>query len=167
MRNFILISTLASSVFLTSALASTQGLKEVGRAQFSVLFWDIYESRLLTSTGQYQDDSFPKALEITYQMDITNANLLEKTIEQWQHLELEEQQYQQYSDELLVLWPNIEEGDTLLLKVEQDKSVFYHNGVLRGEIKDQYFGPMFLAIWLSEKTSQPALREQLIGQLNE
>ena len=67
----------------------------------------------------------------------------------------------------MTLWPNIEEGDTLLLKVEETKSTFYHNGELRGEITDQYFGPMFLAIWLSENTSQPELRTQLIGQLNE
>lgn len=147
--------------------ASTIGLKEVGSAQFSVLFWDVYKSRLLTTSGNYQDGIFPKALEITYQMDITNKDLLEKTIEQWQHLEFEESEYQKYTSQLLALWPNIAEGDTLLLKVEESKSTFFYNGELLGKINDQEFGPLFLAIWLSEKTSQPELRAQLLGNIND
>ena len=43
---------------------------------------------------------------------------------------------------------------------------FYFNKVHIGRIDDHTFGQIFLDIWLAEKTSQPKLRSQLLGQTN-
>ena len=42
------------------------------------------------------------------------------------------------------------------------QEVFYEKAVLGG-VSDSTFGQSFLAIWLSPKTSQPNLRQRLIG----
>jgi hypothetical protein len=39
---------------------------------------------------------------------------------------------------------------------------FYLNGRLRGELADDNFSRLFFGIWLSPKTSQPAMRATLI-----
>jgi len=134
----------------------------VGDAQFSVLFWDIYYSRLYTSSGKYQG-VVPKLLfEIHYQRE-----LIDSTIEQWQHLQMPAQAYQAYIPLLTTLWPDIKEGDTLAFVVDQQSSQFYFNGDYLGLIDEQAFAETFLAIWLSPDTSQPKLRQQLIGDIDE
>ena len=40
---------------------------------------------------------------------------------------------------------------------------FFFNGSLRGEVADADFTRLFFGIWLSPKTSEPRLREQLLA----
>ena len=49
--------------------------------------------------------------------------------------------------------------------MSHQKSAFYFNDNLVGSIEDPMFGPLFVDIWLSEKTSEPKLRQQLLGSL--
>ena len=37
------------------------------------------------------------------------------------------------------------------------------NGTLRGEVRDAEFTRLFFGIWLSPRTSEPRLREALLG----
>ncbi|WDE04189.1 chalcone isomerase family protein [Thalassomonas viridans] len=135
----------------------------VGQAQFSVLFWDIYQSRLYTSSGQFSRDEKPLLFEINYQKDISRRELLSATIEQWQHLAVAEQDYQQYIPRLEALWPDISAGDSLTLFSDHRGSYFYFNGNYLGRITDAEFAGLFLDIWLSPKTSRPRLRQDLLG----
>ena len=69
----------------------------VGSAKLSVLFWDIYESELFTSTGHYDPQVDQSVLfDIRYLRDIKAKDLIEKTKEQWQHLDIPEQTYTLY-----------------------------------------------------------------------
>lgn len=140
--------------------------KLIGETSFSILFWDIYQSRLFTSSGQYPVDYAEGKLvyQIDYLADITSADLVDKTVEQWQHLGIEESLYGEYVKPLKALWPNISEGDQLSLLIEGDRSIFYFNEKYIGEIKSATFGPLFIDIWLSPKTSQPELRSALLGK---
>lgn len=152
--------------------------KEVGKARFSFLFWDIYDSQLYTQTGKFDNDSanYPTLLKINYLRDIDKEDLISKTIEQWEHLGFSASEYQKYQASLYALWPNIKAGDSLSLLVSSQASYFYHNQNLLGDIKHSdlsdkanvarqtpHFGELFLAIWLSPQTSQPKLRNQLLG----
>jgi hypothetical protein len=40
---------------------------------------------------------------------------------------------------------------------------FWLNGQPRGELRDAEFTRLFFGIWLSPRTSQPRLREALLG----
>jgi hypothetical protein len=92
--------------------------------------------------------------------------LVNRTVEQWQHLGVEPELYAVYLPILLKIWPDIEEGDSLSLYVNNNKSVFYFNNNLIGEINQPEFSQLFLDIWLSEKTSEPKLRLELLGIKN-
>lgn len=141
---------------------------EIGEGTFSVLFWDLYHSQLLTTSGDYPVLQENEALlfKINYFADISRDDLIERTVEQWQHIGIAELTYQQYLDDLNNIWPDIVKGDSLALVINNGHSHFYFNENYIGKITDDKFGQLFIDIWLSEKTSQPALRSALLGVSN-
>lgn len=141
-------------------------LKVVGNAIFSVLFWDLYKSQLSTGSGKYpQSSNYDNLIyKIDYLKDVTAVDLVDYTIEQWQHLAVSEQLYKDYLPQLKAIWPNIKAGDSLALVVKNNSSAFYYNGELLGAMDGENFAPLFLDIWLSKETSEPKLREQLLGR---
>ncbi len=144
-----------------SAIKPTLSL--VGDATFSVLFWDIYHSELYTSTGDYPVHSDQFVLfEITYLKEISKQSLITRTREQWQHLGVSDTVYRPYLLQLDECWRDIQPGDQLSLLVKNKRSYFYFNQQLTGVIEQPEFANLFLAIWLSEKTSQPTLRMKLL-----
>jgi hypothetical protein len=159
MSNSLFAEQTATSI---TASEIKQTLKQVGKTRFSVLFWDVYDSELFTTSGKY-DESLPILFEITYLRDIESKELIDNTVDQWQHLEYKKAEYQPFVEPLRKLWPDITEGDKLTLLVEENRSVFYFNDQEQGAIDNLQFGPMFIAIWLSPDTSEPKLRRALLG----
>ena len=144
-----------------------QHFQLLGSAKFSVLFWDIYQSTLLTSDGQapFSNACQHALFEIRYLRDISKKELLDNTIEQWRHLSLKEQDYQTFVPMLENIWPDIQAGDQLSMLSQANKTIFYLNRQSIGEIDSATFAQLFLAIWLDENTSEPKLRQQLLGEL--
>jgi len=138
---------------------------EVGRAEFSYLFWDVYQSQLFTKTGRIPNKKTSEdlVLNITYLRNIESKDLVKSTVEQWQHLKVPEKTYQKYVSTLQELWPDIKPNDSLTLYVSKDKSTFYFNNQFLGNVDGTEFGKLFSDIWLSENTSEPDLRKQLLG----
>lgn len=151
----------------TLALASSSpSLQLVGEARLSVLFWNVYDSRLYTEDGRYQEGRRPLRLEIEYLRDIESRALVEQTAEEWAHLEVDHPDQSRWLDRLRALWPDVGKGDIITLELGSDNhSRFSFNGEELGTIEDPDFGAHFVAIWLSPDTSRPALREALIGSL--
>lgn len=149
---------------------SQLNFKTVGKAKFSVLFWDIYNSTLYTKSGSYRhenaNEKSPQSLifEIEYLKDITTEDLLEQTVKQWKHLKIPELAYSKYIPTLKAIWPNITPGDKLTMLVQNKQSVFYFNHVKVGYIEEAQFSKLFLDIWLSPNTSETELRSQLLGE---
>lgn len=146
-----------------TSVAEQSDLKKVGDAKFSVLFWDIYTSELWTDTGRFESYHQPLAFEITYLRDIDKKDLLARTVDQWQHLAIEKAMFQPYEKQLLAIWPDIVAGDKLMLTTINGVGEFFYNGKFIGKVEDSNFVELFLAIWLSPKTSQPDLRAHLLG----
>lgn len=162
---FVLTITFSCQAFSTALSATRAQLTLVGEATFSVFFWDIYHSKLYTQTGKYLPQNEQTTLfEIHYLKDITGKDLIERTVEQWQHLAIDTSHYQHYIELLSSIWPDIKAGDQLSLLIKPQQSDFYFNGHAIGSINSAEFGPLFLAIWVSEYTSQPNLRAHLLGE---
>ena len=165
------IASLSSMQKLTSekqlsAVLSSGEFITTGEATFSLLFWDLYKSSLKTTSGKY-----PISLEqdrlifhIDYFADISSEDLINRTIEQWQHQRVPKEAYSSYIEQLHSIWPNITKGDSLAVLVEAEQSSFYFNDRYIGVIADKAFGKLFVNIWLDKNTSQPALRAQLLGE---
>lgn len=158
-------SSLNDKSELLSEQVKSSPVKAIGSATFSVLFWDIYQSRLASTTGDFYADRHNDEVlfEINYLRDIKRSELIERTVEQWQYVGFSPAQYQQYLPLLEQMWPDIKAGDTLALLVSPLESTFYFNNKKIGQIKQAAFASLFLDIWLSPITSQPALRQQLLG----
>jgi len=66
--------------------------------------------------------------------------------------------------QLIQVFPDIQKGDRLIgLYDPQMPSQFFLNGKLIGVIDDADLSRHFFDIWLSEETSKPQLRLQLLG----
>jgi hypothetical protein len=163
MRNILLILAFAWSF---SSQAMPDNIKLVGQGQFSYLFWDLYQAQLYTADGQWSNyqQSAPLVLKLTYQRDISKADFIEATVDQWKHLQGKvSAQHQEWAKHLDKLWTDVKKGDQLSCVLLADGTVqFYFNDKLLGDVADPAFGPAFLDIWLSEKTSAPKLRKQLL-----
>lgn len=156
-------------VFLTIALfvgsvqaSPVNDLKTVGSTTFNWMFWKIYDIRLLTADGSYQEGQQPLALEITYARDIEGDQLVSSTIDEWERQQITWKE--DWSVRLTEIYPNIAEGDQLVLHVdEQNNSAFYFNKKPVGVIEDSEFTDAFLAIWLSENSRSQRVTRELTG----
>ena len=98
-----------------------------------------------------------------YLRSINKKDLIDATVEQWKKINFSHPNIESWLIELEKMWPNVTNNSQLTLRLENDKSYFYHNDSFIGEINDTDFGPAFISIWLSEKTTRPDLRKQLLG----
>jgi hypothetical protein len=164
----VLMVSLMLSVGSTAAAELEGKISEmapVGSARMNVLFWDVYDARLLAPDGHLKSGG-PFALELTYLRDLDGAKIAERSIE--------EMRKQGFSDEMtLARWyewlanliPDVGEQDQIVgLADEKGSAQFFFNGDLLGVIEEPEFTRRFFDIWLGEKSSEPNLRQQLLGE---
>lgn len=159
-----LIGGVLMTVALTLSASPLERMDMVGEAELNWFFLSIYKAKLYTPDGEYQPRRYPQALEIEYFQDIDKTDLVEATLEQWQHLGLYRSEQQLWLEQLQQIWPDIKQGDKLTFIVEADGSnrfLFNNNDI--GGVDSSKFSDSFLAIWLSERSSRPKLRDRLVG----
>ncbi len=139
-------------------------LQMVGEADMDLLWFSIYSARLMSVDGDYQHSQLPLKLEIQYHRDIEAEDLIEATVDQWQHIGIANQDIPRLQQQIEQAWPDVKEGDKLSFMMHSDDlGQFYYNDKPLPIIEEPGFSKAFLGIWLSEQTSRPELREQLIG----
>lgn len=171
LRPFYIIILLLSISYGAKA-ATAVGISEwvpqaklVGQAKMTYLFWDVYDARLYAADGQWQA-STPFALELNYLRDLDGEAIAKRSVE--------EIRKQGFSDEaVLARWyqqlsailPDVKKGTRLTGVVDQNKHTrFYLDGQPLAEVNEPLFSTWFFNIWLSEATSEPKLRAQLLGE---
>jgi len=160
-RYFLLVLAL---IICNRAAASAGSLQMVGQARLDFMIWPIYDSRLYSVDGNYQEGQLPLRLEIQYLRDVDAVDLVKHTQSEWQRQGLSHVGEQQWLATLSRLLPSVKKNDVLTLLVdEQGGSAFSVNGEPLGRIEDPHFGQHFLAIWLSPNTTRPELRQALLG----
>ena len=141
--------------------------KSVGETRLSVLFWDVYDARLFTPSGKFdwqQRKQHRKTLVLDYLRDIKAADLVDKTAEEWERLDFDHEDQQQWLATLNEIWPDIKEGDCLaLVENEAGYADFYQGDKLLGTIENATFTEQFLAIWLSPESRYEDERDELTG----
>lgn len=166
-KNSLLMMCLFLGMLTHSSLSRAQdmdSLRLVGQGGMTWMFMDIYHASLYSGDGTYQKSVYPQALTIKYKKNISKSQLIKATKGQWKKLSVDNAVYQTWVKDLDRLWPDIKKGDQLTLFIEQSgNGYFYHNGTPLGSVDSPEFASAFLSIWLSENTSQPALRKKLIG----
>lgn len=157
-----LILTLVFATF--SSANVTSELNQVGNATLKVMFWTIYDSYLYNRDGVYRGVEPELVLRIDYRRNIKQQDLIDRTRKEWRKQGVYAASSEAWLKQLDGIWPDIKRGDQIVLRVDEElASEFFFNGELLGSIADPMFTQRFLSIWLSEKSSYPDLRDQLVG----
>jgi hypothetical protein len=162
MRLIFLVALIFSSTYVYSA--PLDGLNKFGEGEMKVLFWHLYKAELFGESENYTVNDDNLSLKITYKRDISKRDLIDATLEQWEHVGIDHKHIPDWLAKLDEIWPDIKEDDVLIFAKNNDNSAtFFYDSNTLGTIDDPEFADAFLAIWLSENTSRPKLREKLIG----
>ena len=135
----------------------------VGEVNYTHLFWDLYDAKLLTETGDFDENKF--ALVLKYNTKISKKSVVKETLNQ---LKKQKKYTQEELDELTTLLSNtfkdIKVGDTFIGIKENNTAYFYFKDEKVLETKDLEFINLFFDIWLREDSQNPAYTKKLLGQ---
>ncbi|MGE0333279.1 MAG: chalcone isomerase family protein [Ramlibacter sp.] len=147
-----------------AALAAAQ---LTGSARLSVFGFQVYDARLWTAEGFVRDNyaAHAFALELAYLRDFDGADIARRSLKEMQGVEaFSAEQGRRWLAEMTRLFPNVKKGDRLTGIYRPGAGVaFLYNDKPAGEVRDPDFARVFMGIWLSPRTSEPAMREQLLA----
>jgi hypothetical protein len=180
--------TLGSAVFSSNSLASTEtrtapalsstsgasqsllsGAKLAGSAKLRFWGFDVYQATLWVRPG-FQAPDFTRhafALELDYLRDFTGAAIAARSIEEMRRISrFSDAKAEEWQAALRGALPDVRKGDRIAgLHVPGVGVRFLLNGKPFGEVRDAEFSAQFFGIWLSPGTSEPAMRQSLLAQI--
>ncbi|MDT7834044.1 chalcone isomerase family protein [Aquabacterium sp. OR-4] len=127
----------------------------------------LYELRLWSAASAAAADlpTQALALELQYTRALVGRQIAERSISEMRRIgPFDEAQATRWLAALTRLFPDVQAGDRLTgVQRPGAATRFFHNGQARGEVAEPAFGPLFFGIWLSPRSSEPGLRQQLLG----
>jgi hypothetical protein len=139
-----------------------------GSGELTFLGLSIYDARLYRSAGAHGDcaPDEPFALQLVYKRRLYGELIAARSVEEMSKLGFgTAEQRARWGDLLKTILPDVDAGDFLTgVNVPRRGVRFYQNGKPIGAIDDREFAQAFFAIWLDPRTSEPALRRQLLGE---
>lgn len=138
--------------------------QKVGESRLSFLFWDVYDATLYAPNGNWSYNK-PFALSLHYLLDIEGDDIADRSVEEMRGQGLRnEALLANWHGQMKRIFPDVRNGSVLsALFIPGQKTVFYENNRWIGTITGSGFTHWFSSIWLSERTSQPKLREELLS----
>jgi hypothetical protein len=150
----------------TLAMYQEKTTWKVGESRLTWLIWDVYDAVLYAPTGRFEATQ-PYVLELTYLRALDGARVAAKTREEMLRLGLrDEAKLAKWQLQLTDWFDDIQKGTRLAAMRNTDGSTtFVRDGkAVLGTLKDPQFGQYFFAIWLSERSLRPDLRQKLLGE---
>ena len=127
----------------------------------------VYDARLWAgerfSAAQFERE--PLALELQYARTLQGKQIAERSLAEMQRFGvIAEADAARWLAFMTQLFPDVARGDRLTgIHRPLEAARFYFNGKLLGEVRETDFARRFFGIWLAPTTSEPRLRQQLIG----
>lgn len=151
---------------VSAALAEKQA---VASTRLRVWGFEVYDARLWARTGfeltRFEDQPF--ALELAYLRGFKGADIARRSIDEMRQTgALDEADATRWLAAMTALFPDVQKGDRITgVHIPGAGARFYFNDRLLGEVSEDRFSRRFFGIWLSERTSQPRMRDALLAQL--
>ena len=141
-------------------------LKAVGGGLLRIFGFQVYNAYLWTPEGASFDRTQPHVLDIHYLRTFSAKQLAERSVDEMRGQGTgSEAVYPKWIAEMQRVFADVKEGDRLIgVATAARTAKFFYNGAYRGEIADPAFTDAFFGIWLSEKSSQPGMRDRLLGK---
>jgi hypothetical protein len=140
-----------------------------GRGRLRFLGLHVYDIRLWTPQPGLVPEDWPRrplALEIEYARGFSARAIADRSLDEMRRAGPVPADLAERWERLLAqTMPDVKPGDRLTGVQQPDGlSRFFHNGERRGEVRDAEFTRRFFGIWLGEASSEPALRDTLLGR---
>ena len=135
----------------------------VGQARLKVLLFKVYDATLYAPKGRYQADQ-PFMLTLRYLREFKGEKIAQRTVEEMRKQGFtNEAKLAPWLRAMNALFPDVRPGFELsAVRLASGATDFYRGDQRIGQVADPEFGRQFFAIWLGEKTSEPAMRRQLL-----
>ncbi len=145
--------------------ADLPGAQLRGSAVMRFFGLHVYDIRLWTAGNGGDPGQPPLALELVYGRKLVGAQIASRSVDEMRRVgPVSEAQASQWLAAMTQLFPDVQAGDRLTgVMLAQGAARFHFNGRLRGDVADGDFSRLFFGIWLSPRTSEPRMREQLLG----
>ncbi len=143
------------------------GLQLRGQGRFRYFGLSIYDVRLWSAepvaAAKWAEQKL--TLELEYARTLVGREIAKRSLaEMRRQTTVTDAQAQAWLQEMEAAFPDVKAGDRLSGQYEPGTAAsFFFNGQPRRRIADAQFARLFFGIWLSPQTSEPALREQLLG----
>jgi hypothetical protein len=153
-------------------LAEARDWQRLGSGEMRRLGFELYRATLWVPPaaaapesaldhGRYAVAEF--ALVLQYRRSIPARRLAEASIDEMRRLGVPEQALRRWEGELLRVFRDVGEGDTITgVHRPGVGASFFHGGRHTGDVDDPEFAQHFFAIWLDPRTSAPKLRAALL-----
>jgi hypothetical protein len=140
-------------------------LQGAGRLRYLGL--KIYEARLWIGPKPIEKDwsVVPLALEVIYARKLAGEQIAVRSLtEMRRQADLSQETADRWLTGMKQTFPNVAAGDRLTgVSLPGLGARFFFNGQNKGDLRDTEFAKLFFGIWLSDKTSEPKLRQALLG----
>jgi hypothetical protein len=138
-----------------------------GEGRLRYLGLHVYDIRLWAESELGSRDllSQPLALELEYARTLEGKAIAERSLKEMQGLgAIDAALAERWLQQMRQILPDVKKGDRITgVQRPGEAARFFVNGQPRGEVRDAEFTRLFFGIWLSPRTSQPKLREALLG----
>lgn len=139
-------------------------LRHVGQAEFSYLFWDIFDASLYAA-GQRFSWQAPFALSLEYRREFSAEDLTTETIKSMERLtNWPKSELAAFRTTLVPCMANVEEGDRFTaVSPDADTAVLFLNGEERCRLRKPGIRRDYFSIWLSPNSAFPEETRKLLG----
>ena len=134
-------------------------LRYLGLHVYDIRLWGEVDFSLSDLPGS------PLALELQYARSLDGKAIAERSLKEMQGLDsIDAALTERWLQQMRQIFPDVKKGDRITgVQRPGEAARFFVNGQARGEVRDAEFTRLFFGIWLSPRTSQPRLREALLG----
>ena len=126
----------------------------------------VYDAHLWSAETVVGDGAAqPLALALVYARQLVGEQIASRSLKEMSRIgRVSDEQSARWLKAMIQLFPDVKDGDRLTgIQRPGVATRFFLNGQFRGEVADAEFTRLFFGIWLSPRTSEPRLREQLLG----
>lgn len=138
-----------------------------GSGRLRVWGFQVYDARLWSPAAPTAEQwtTAPLALELQYLRKFEGAAIAERSLSEMRRQgEIAVATADRWLAEMKRLFPDVTAGDRITgLQLPGEGVRFFVNGKLKGEVRDAEFARWFFGIWLSARSSEPAMRDALLG----
>jgi hypothetical protein len=147
--------------------AEVSAAKLQGQGKLTYFGLHVYDARLWAQDGFKAADftQLPLALELEYARGLYGKLIAERSLDEMKRgADVTEAQATAWLAQMKNLFTDVNKGDRITgIQVPGVATRIFINGKLRGEVRDAEFTRLFFGIWLSSRTSEPKLRDALLG----